>query len=48
MYGSCNSMNKAMTNIISRLKEINEIVAACHGDVILPWVILQTGFRLCG
>lgn len=34
MYSSCNSMNKAMTNIIPRLKEANEIVAACHGDTM--------------
>ena len=34
MYGSCISMNKRMTNIISRLKEVNGIVAACHGDTM--------------
>lgn len=34
MYGSCNSMNKAMTDIIPRLKEVNGIVAACNGDAM--------------
>ena len=34
MYGSCNSMNTVMTNIISMLKEVNEIVAACNGDTM--------------
>lgn len=35
MYGSCNSMNKAMTQIIPRLNEINGIIAACDGDTML-------------
>lgn len=34
MYSSCNSMNKAMTDIIPRLKEANEIIATCHGNTI--------------
>lgn len=34
MYSSCNSMNKAITNIIPRLKEVNEIIATCHGNTI--------------
>lgn len=34
MYGSYNSMNKVMTNIIPRLEEVNGIVAACNGNAI--------------
>ncbi len=34
MYVSCNSMNKVITHIISRLNEINGIVAACSGDAM--------------
>ena len=34
MYSSCNSMNKAMTNIIPRLKEVNRIVAYCSNGTM--------------